>query len=364
MGGAWVRVWLYLAVLVTGLSFSTVFTGEVAGSSSYEASGQAFGIMLGASLVAIAVGSAGKYRFVLIPPSIVLYTMFAVYGFPPVTLSGWRSLFLEVGADVYEAGNVMYLEPVPYDIFPGLLLLMIPLVMVLAAFSTSMTLYERSPVVSVVVLGVTIAIISTSSFETGISPYFFVFLVSAVALLLGAGSERETKSPGRPAVIAGAVLVFLVLALPRLPYSDLTATPGLIDWTNVGNWGTSRLETQADVGDYLNGGRDATLFKVRSQEPLEWRGGTLDYFNGARWSDTTGSGEDDGEEIATGIQTRTVRQQVEILNARTTLVFGGYKIIQTSLEEARQNSDGSWSVDEQLESGSEYTVISEVPQPT
>ena len=155
MGGVWVRVWTYLMVLAAGLAFSVVFTGEGTGSASYDSSGRAFGIMLGATLVAMAVGSAGKYRFVLIPPATVLYTMFVVYGFPPVTLSGWRSLFLEIGADIYEAGNVMYLEPVPYDLFPGLLLLMIPLVMVLAAFSTSMTLYERSPVVSVVVLGVT-----------------------------------------------------------------------------------------------------------------------------------------------------------------------------------------------------------------
>lgn len=362
--GGWVRVWLYLMVLATGLSFSVVFTGDAPGSSSSGTSGHAFGIMLGATLLAIAVGSAGKYRFVLIPPAIVLYTVLAVYGFPPVTLSGWRSLFLEIRADLYQAGNTMYLEPVPYDTLPGLLLLMVPLVMVLAAFSTSMTLYERSPVISVVVLGVTIAIISTSNFETGIGAYFFVLLVSAAALLLKAGSGEETTGPGRPAVIAGVIVVFLALMIPRLPYSDLTVTPGLVDWTNVGNWGTSRLETQADVGDYLNSGRDATLFKVRSREPLEWRGGTLDYFDGARWSDTTGPGEEYGEEIASGIPTSTVRQEVEILNARTTLVFGGYRILQTSLEDARRNSDGSWSVDEPLESGSEYTVISEVPQPT
>ena len=263
----------------------------------------------------------------------------------------------------------MYLEPVPYDIFPGLLLLMVPLVMVLAAFSTSMTLYERSPVISVVVLGVTIAIISTSSFETGMGPYFFVFLASAVALLICAGSTDstdpgETAGPGRPTVVAGTVLVLFVLLLPRLPYSDLTATPGLVDWTNVGNWGTSRLETQADVGDYLNNGREAMLFKVRSQEPLEWRGGTLDYFDGTRWSDTTGPGEEYGEEVSPGIETSTILQEVEILNARTSLVFGGYKIVQTDLEGARENSDGSWSVGEPLEFGSEYTLISEVPQPT
>ena len=366
MSGVWMRIWLYLAVLATGLSFSLVFTGEMAGTSQ-DAPGRAFGIMLGASLLAIAVGSAGKYRFVLIPPATVLYTMFAVYGFPPVTLSGWRSLFLEVRTDLYEAGNIMYLEPVPYDLYPGLLLLMVPLVMVLGAFSTSMTLYERSPVVSVVVLGVTLAIISTSNFESGAGPYFFVFLVSAIALLLKADSDSaagETAGPGRPVVIAGAVLVLLVLALPRLPYSDLTVTPGLIDWTNVGNWGTSRLDVQADVGDYLNSGQDSALLRVRSSEPLRWRGGTLDYFDGVRWTDTTVPNEDDGEEVAPVVPTRYVEQQVEVLNARSEVIFGGYKIVQTDLEDATENSDGSWSVDEPLEDGSRYRVISEVPQPT
>ncbi|HZY65318.1 MAG TPA: DUF3488 and transglutaminase-like domain-containing protein [Rubrobacteraceae bacterium] len=364
MGGPWVRVWLYLAVMSTGLAFSVVFTGEVAGAPSYDSPGKVFSVMLWATLIAIAVGSAGTYRFVLIPPVTALYTLIAVYGLPPTTISDWQSLFREIVADLYEAGNIMYLEPVPYDIFPGLLLLMIPLVMVLAAFSTSMTLYERSPVVSVVILGVTIAIISTSSFETGVGPYFSVFLVSAVALLLTAGSGEETGKPGRPAMIAGAVVVFLVLALPRLPYSDFTVTPGLIDWTNVGNWGTSRLDVQADVGDYLNGGRDAALLRVNSSEALRWRGGTLDYFDGVRWSDTTAPGEDDGEEIAPGLPTRYVEQRVEVLNARTELVFGGYKILQTSLEDATENSDGSWSVDEPLEAGADYRVISEVPQPT
>ena len=57
-------------------------------------------------------------------------------------------------------------------------------------------------------------------------------------------------------------------------------------------------------------------------------------------------------------------QQVEVLNARTEVIFGGYKITQTSLDEATENSDGSWSVDEPLENGSTYRVISEIPQPT
>ena len=237
MGDVWVRAWLYLMVLSAGLAFSVVFTGEVAGSYG-DSPGRAFVIMLGASVLAIVVGSAGKYRFVLIPPATVLYTMFVIYGLPPVTLSGWRSLFLEIRFDVYEAGNTMYLEPVPYDIFPGLLLLMVPLVMVLAAFSTSMTLYERSPVVSVAILGVTIAIISTSSFETGAGPYFFVFLVSAVALLLKAGSGEEAVGPGRPAVVAGVVVVLTgahaAAAAVRKPHGDT---------------GAHRLDQRRELGD-------------------------------------------------------------------------------------------------------------------
>ncbi|CAN5784661.1 hypothetical protein BH23ACT11_BH23ACT11_13620 [soil metagenome] len=364
MNGMWTRVWLYLAVLSAGLAFSVVFTGESVGELYTDTPSRAFNIMLGATILALAVGSAAKYRFVLIPPVTALYTMFVVYGLPPVTVSGWRSLFFVMGSDVYEAANVMYLEPVPYDIFPGLLLLMVPLVMVLVVFSTSMTLYEQSPVISVAILGVTIGIISTSSFETGAGPYFLVFLISAVALLLNAGGAEMNAVPARPAVIAGALVVFLVLALPRLPYSDLTVTPGLTDWTNVGNWGASRLDVRADVGDYLTGGRDAALMRVSASEPLRWRGGTLDFFDGVRWSDTTAPGYSDGEEIEPGTPTRFVEQDIEVLNARTELVFGGYKIIQTSLEDATQNSDGSWSVEEPLESGSSYRVISEVPQPT
>ena len=105
------------------------------------------------------------------------------------------------------------------------------------------------------------------------------------------------------------------------------------------------------MGDYLNGGRDAALLRVSSSEPLRWRGGTLDYFDGVRWSDTTAPDEDDGEEVAAGIPTRYVEQRIEVLNARTELVFGGYKIVQTDLAGARENSDGSWSVDEPWKTG-------------
>jgi transglutaminase-like putative cysteine protease len=55
---------------------------------------------------------------------------------------------------------------------------------------------------------------------------------------------------------------------------------------------------------------------------------------------------------------------VQVLNAETDLVFGGYKIENVSALEAEENSDGSWSLDEPFEEGSYYTVISEIPQPT
>jgi transglutaminase-like putative cysteine protease len=121
---------------------------------------------------------------------------------------------------------------------------------------------------------------------------------------------------------------------------------------------------QADVGDYLTAGREAELLRVESEEPLLWRGGTMDYFDGVRWSDTTEPGDDDGEEISEDIDTRIVPQRVQVLNAETDLVFGGYKIGNVSALGAEENSDGSWSLDEPFEEGSEYTVVSEIPQPT
>ncbi len=359
--GLGVRVSLYVAVLAAGGAFSTLFTGDAGGTGS-GAPGKALLLMLGAAVVGAATGSAGRYRFVLLPPAAVLYTFLAVYGLPPVSISGWRDLFLRIGADVYQAGNVMYLEPVPYDLVPGLLVLLLPLVVVLAAFSTSAALYERSPVFSVAILGITLGVLSTSSFETEIGPFFFLFLFAAGALLLYAGARG--RGPGRVAVIAGVAVVALALALPKLPYADLTVSPGLIDWTRIGTWGTSRLDVQADVGDYLTAGRETELLRVSSEEPLDWRAGTLDYFDGVRWIDTTKPGESDGEEIAPGVPTQTVVQNVQVLNAQSNWIFGGYNIVRTSLEGAQKNSDSSWSVNEPLVKGSSYRVLSEVPQPT
>lgn len=365
MRDPWTRFWLYAAVLVTGAAFSIVFTGESVlsdGAYASDTPGRAFLVMAGAATAALLVGSAGRYRFVLLPPVTVLYTLFAVYGWPPLfTPSEWQGFFVDVGADLYEAAGIMYLEPVPYDVVPGLLVVMIPVVMAVAAFSTSFTLYERSPVISVAVLGITVGILSTSTFETGAGVFFFLFVVSAVGLLLSTGAGR---SVGRPALWAGTGVVLLVLLLPRLPFADLTTSPGLIDWTRIGSWGTPQLDVQADVGDYLDSGRDAELMVVRSEEPLLWRGGTLDHFDGVRWSDTTNPGDPDGEEIAADVPTRTVVQGVRVLNAETDLIFGGYRISAVSLPSAEPNSDGSWSVGGTLAEDSYYRVLSEIPQPT
>ena len=362
---AWAKAPLYVAALATGGAFAILFTGDVyvwfEPSSIVALGGGAFWAMLLAALVAALVGSAGKYRFVLLFPATVLYTLFAAYGLPPLfSLSGWRDLFFRIGGDLYEAFTIMYVEPVPYDLHPGLFVTLIPVVMIVATFATSATLYEGSPVISIGVLGLTIGVLSTISFEDGAGPFFAVFLVCAVALLLYGGSER----PGPAGTLAGVAVVVLVLLVPRMPFSDATVSAGLIDWTRIGTGGTSRLDVQADVGDYLTAGREAELMRVESPEPLLWRGGTLDYFDGARWIDTTEPEIDDGEEIAPGIQTTTVRQRFEILDARTDVLFGGYKIVTTSDEFAIENSDGSWSLDEPLAENTSYTVISEIPQPT
>lgn len=362
-----------MAALATGGSFSVLFTGETydgfeggfgVTSLMNVLGGGAFLTMTLAALVAALVGSAGGYRFVLVFPAAVVYTQFAVYGWPPMfSLDGWREHFMRIGADVYAAAETMYAEPIPYDLAPGLFVVLIPVVMIIMAFATSATLYEESPVFSVAVLGLTIGVLSTISFEDGAGPFFFVFLISALALLLAYNGPASLAWPGMAALVAVAVLV---LALPKGPFSDQTVSGGAIDWTRIGAGGTSQLDVQADVGDYLTYGRETELFRVSSPEPLLWRGGTLDYFDGVRWSDTTEPGEGYGEEIAPDVPTRLVPQGVQILNAQTDRLFGGYRIVTTSMEEddVEQGSDGSWFTDRPLSEGSVYRVLSEVPQPT
>ncbi|MDQ4128236.1 MAG: DUF3488 and transglutaminase-like domain-containing protein, partial [Actinomycetota bacterium] len=369
-----VRIWLYAAALATGGSFSILFTGETfdgadAGFGRYSivaiiAGYRAFMPFFLAAAVAAAVGSAGRYRLALLVPVAALYTVLATYGLPPVfSPSKWKEFGFRIGNDVIGAANVMYAEPIPYDLQPGLFVVLVPVVMIVVTFATSATLYEASPVVSVTVLGLTIGVLSTISFEDGAGPFFAVFLACAVALLISAGATGS-HGPGRVVVAAGALVVALVLLVPKAPFSDATIGPGLIDWTRIGTGGTSRLGVQADVGDYLTAGREAELLRVESSEPLLWRGGTMDYFDGVRWSDTTETGAKDGEEISENVETRLVSQQVKVLNAETDLIFGGYKIEDVTESEAKENSDGSWSVDEPFEEGSYYTVVSRIPQPT
>jgi len=374
VSGSGTRWWLYGAALAAGSAFSILFTGE-----TYDGDDGGFGPlsvitiiaghkallpMLLAAGVAALVGSAGRWRFVLLLPAIAAYTLVAVYGTDLFSVSGWQEFFGVIAGDVYNAANIMYAQPIPYDLSPGLFVVLIPLIMILVAFATSATLYEESPVISVAVLGLTIGVLSTISFEDGAGPFFAVFLVCAVGLFLSAGGAGP-DGPGRLAVVAGIVVVALVLLVPRMPFSDETVSTGMIDWTRIGTGGTSRLGVQADVGDYLTAGRDAELLRIRSSEPLLWRGGTMNYFDGVRWSDTTQPEADDGEEIAPEVETRPVLQRVQVLNARTDLIFGGYKIVRTSeYIGTNENSDGSWSVDEPFEEGDFYQVLSEIPQPT
>jgi len=348
-----VRLPLYAAGLVTGGGFSVLFAE---GALSY---------LLGAAMVGILVGSAGAYRFILLFPAAVLYTLCTVYGRPPLNLKGWQRLFEEIGQDFYEAAQIIHANPIPYSAHPGLLVLLIPIVVMVVTFATSSTLYEESPVVSVAVLGLTIGVLSTVSYEARIGPFFGLFLFCGIALLLLTGDEAKRGERLRPAAALGGALVLLfVLALPQTPLAEEAIQPALTDWTRIGTSDASRLAVEADVGDFLTVGRNAELMRVRSSEPLLWRGGTLDYFDGVRWSSTVKPDEDDGEEVSVGVPTRDVMQKVEMLEAETSLLFGGYKISAVSIPSAGERSDGSWVSARTLPEGSSYRVLSQIPQPT
>ena len=352
--GSWkVRLPLYAAGLATGGAFSVLFTG---GALPY---------VLGAALLGILVGSAGAYRFVLLFPAAALYTLVAVYGPPTLSLSDWKEILEKAGQDFYVAAQVTYTNTVPFDLYPGLLVVLLPVVVIVVTFATSTTIYEESPVISVAVLGLTIGVLSTVSFEVGVEPFFALFLVFGITLLL-LTSERAGRNWGlRPVVVlAGASVAALVLALPFVPFAEEAIRPASIDWTRLATGGASRLAVQADVGDYLNNGRSAELMRIRSPEPLLWRGGTLDHFDGFRWSSTVGPGEDDGEEISANVPVRKVEQRVEILEAETSLLFGGYQVSSVSMRDAQERSDGSWTTAQPLTEGSSYRVLSRIPQPT
>ncbi len=355
MSGLLARISLYAAGMATGGAFAALFVAS-SGRASYT--------MLGGALAGLFVGSAGRrLRFLLLPPVSVLYALLAVYGRVPLSLEGWQKLFSEAGEDVYEATETMYFEPAPYESAPGIFVLLVPVVIVVVAFATSITLHEGKPVLSIAVLGVTLGTLATANFEDGMGPYFAVFLASGVALLLFSGAQEPI---GWLAPITAIIVVGIVLAVPG--FARAAIPPPLVDWTRLfaGAGGASRLAVQADVGEYLTAGRDAKLLRVQSPEPLYWRGGTLDHFDGARWSSTVKPGEDDGEEVAAGVPTRTVVQSAQVLDARTQLVFGGYEILRTSLpaEDVRRLPDGSWAAERPFEEGDGYRVLSVVPQPT
>ena len=321
--------------------------------------------VVGAALVALLVGSTGAYRFVLLFPVAILYLLVAVYSPPPLSLGGWRRLLEEVGRDVFEAAQITYANPVPYEMHPGLLVVLVPMIVIVVAFATSATLYEGSPVVSVAVLGLTIGVLSTVSFEAGIGLFFALFLISGIALLLLTGDGAgQGERPRSAAVLVGALVIALVLALPFMPFAEEAIRPAIIDWTKLGTGGTSRLAVEADVGDYLKDGRDTKLLRIKSSEPLLWRGGTLDHFDGMRWSSTVQAGEDDSEEISANVPTSEVVQRIEVEEAETNLLFGGYRISSVSVPEAQERSDGSWASSRPFAKGSSYRVLSQVPQPT
>ena len=328
-----VRLPLYVAGLATGGAFSVLFTD---GALPY---------LLGAALVALLVGSAGPYRFVFLLPATALYTLVAVYGPPPLTPVGWGSLVDQIAQDIRAAAEMAYTNPVPYQAYPGFLLVLLPIVVIVVAFASSATLYEKSPIVSFAVLGLTICSLSTISFEAGIAPFFTAFLVSGVAFLLlsngGAGTVGGYLRPS--AVLSGALVALFVLALPFMPLAGEAIRPALVDWTRISDGNNSRMSVEADVGDYLKQGRGAELLKIKSSEPLLWRGGTLDRFDGARWSSTTRPGEDGTDEVASGVSTREVTQSIEVLDARTSLLFGGYRVSEVSVPSAEKHSDGSWT---------------------
>ena len=355
---------LYAAAISTGAAFGVMFSGG------------AIPTMLGAALVAAALASTGGPRVLLLFPGAAAYALLAAYGPAVLSPAGWEELPSTVAGDAYAALGVLYLRPAPYDISAGLLLVLTPVAMLAVGLATFLAA-RGAPVLSVALMGSTIGVLSTVSFEEGVGPFFAVFLVSAILLLLLSGGGRV----GGAALVAGALLVILVLLLPRSPLAEVAIRPAMVDWQRVGAAlgemageavgrpaGRPTLAVQADVGEYLNGARDVELFRVRSPEPLFWRGGTLDTFDGAGWENTTGGtvlrGTGDGAEVAPGVETRRVEQRVRVTGAGTNLVFGGYAVADVFGVEAGRRSDGSWVSERPLGGGSTYGVVSEVPQPT
>ena len=235
---------LYVAALATGAAFGVLFSGG------------SIPTMLGGALVAVPLASAGGLRVLLLFPGAAAYALLAAYGPAILSPSGWEELPATVGADAYAALGVLYVRPAPYDPSTGLVLVLTltaTLVVGLAAFLA----VRGAPVLSVVLMGSTIGVLSTVSFEEGTGPFFASFLVSAILLLLVSGGGRV----GGAALVAGALLVALVLLLPRSPLAEVAIRPAMVDWQQVGASlgeaageavgrpaGRPTLAVQADVG--------------------------------------------------------------------------------------------------------------------
>lgn len=349
MGFMVARSALYAAALIACGSFGLLFSGGL------------MPVFLGAGLVGAAVGSLRPSGSVLLLPATGLYTLIATYGNLLIAGTGWRLLVEQVSRDLDQAVATMWASPVPYEASPGLLALATPAAILVAHVATSATVHWDNPVASVAVLGVTIGTLSMASFEIGAGPYFALFMVCALTLLLlsGEGGAR-LRGALAAALVAAGVLLLPVMAPAALGWS-VKLEMEEFGWLQIG---APRIDAQASVGEYLNNKRETELFEVESPEPLRWRAGTLDRYDGGRWESTIGAAADDGREKAPGVEARRVEQTVRISGAQTDLFFGGYEATSVSAPGAERRPDGSWASAEPLQSGYEYELVSEVPEPT
>lgn len=316
---------------------------------------------IGAGLVGVVLDLLRLLGALLLVPTIGLYTLIAIYGGSLVSGAGRGLVADRATPDLGQAAVTMWTGMVPYDPSPGILGMTVPLAILVAYVATSATVHFDNPVASVAVLGAIIGTLSMASFEVGAGPYFAAFMVFALTLLLfSADDGPRLRGAVAATLIAACVLLSPVLAPAALGWSvDLGLDePG---WPQIG---APRIDAQASVGEYLNEERKTVLFEVQSPEPLRWRAGTMDRFDSGRWVSTVGDAGNDGRQKAPGVEARRVEQTVRISEARTSLFFGGYEATSVSDLEAEQRPDGSWASNEPLQSGEEYEIVSEVPEPT
>ena len=269
----------------------------------------------------------GQVAVLAHPSRQAVYTMVAVYGTSDLfSFSGWREIFRVMGGDVYGAANIMYvrahtLRPRPRSLPHararghdpgGLRHLGHPLRGEPHHLRGRAGAHHRRALDHQLRGRGGPLLRRIPGLRRG-----------APSLPGGAGPE----DPGRPAVVAGAVVVVLVLLVPRMPFSDETVSPGLIDWTRIGTGGTSRLDVQADVGDYLTAGREAELMRIRElgATVVARRDHGLLRRRQVVGHHAAGGRRRGGDRA--GVETRPVLQRVQVLNAQTDLIFGGYKIV-------------------------------------